>query len=137
MSDKGKGEQLLEAKQVKPTAMRLLVVQEFLKSSEAKSLQAIEKALSTADKVTIYRTVKTFIENDIVHTVILPDGQMKYALCQHAGHLHHVHPHFTCEKCGQTQCLEKTEVRLENLPEGFEIHNSILTFSGVCAGCQS
>lgn len=135
MSEKTRSEKLLEDKQVKPTAMRLLVAQEFLKRTEAKSLHAIEEALPTADKVTIYRTVKTFMDNDIVHAVMLPDGQTKYALCNHAGHLHHVHPHFTCKKCGQTQCLQKTQMHLEYFPKGFEISESLLSFSGYCPEC--
>lgn len=132
---KKRSEVLLQTKQVKPTAMRLLVAEEFLKSSEAKSLQALELAMPDADKVTIYRTVRTFVDSDVIHPVVLPDGQTKYALCQHAGHQHHVHPHFTCKKCGQTQCLPSTHIHLEDFPKGFEIHETLLTFSGLCPDC--
>lgn len=130
-----RSEKILEQKHVKPTAMRILVAEEFLKSHEAKSLQAIEDALPTADKVTIYRTIKTFVDHDIVHAVVLPDGQTKYALCQHAGHQHHVHPHFTCRKCGQTQCLPETQMHLEHFPKGFKITETLLTLSGLCPNC--
>lgn len=132
---KKRSEILLQTKQVNPTAMRLLVAEEFLKSSEAKSLQALELAMPDADKVTIYRTVKTFVDNDIIHAVVLPDGQTKYALCQHSGHQHHVHPHFTCEKCGQTQCLPSTHMHLEDFPKDFKICETVLTFSGLCPDC--
>lgn len=136
MKKKKRSEQLLESKQVKPTAMRLLIMDEFLKSSDAKSLQAIEEALPKADKVTIYRTVKTFIDNDIVHSVILPHGQTKYALCQHQGHQHHVHPHFTCQKCGETKCLPKTKVHLEDLPKDYKISDTVFTMLGFCPDCK-
>lgn len=131
-----RSEKLLISKHVKPTAMRILVAEEFLKSDEAMSLQALEEALPTADKVTLYRTIKTFVDNDIVHTVILPDGQTKYAFCQHTGHKHHVHPHFTCKKCGQTQCLREINMHLENFPEGYKITDTMLTLSGICPQCR-
>ncbi len=131
-----KSERLLERKHVKPTAMRILVVEELLKTTEAVSLQDLEEALPTADKVTIYRTIKTFEDNDIVHAVVLPNGQTKYALCRHAGHQHHIHPHFTCTKCGQTHCLPQTHMQLEDFPQGYKVCDILLTFSGLCPECQ-
>lgn len=132
-----KSEKILQNKEVKPTAMRLLVLNEFMKTAEAKTLQDIEDALPTADKVTIYRTVKTFVDNYILHPVVLPEGQTKYALCNHEGKEHSVHPHFTCLRCGQTKCLPETELMLKFLPDSYEIKEAILMLSGYCTACSS
>lgn len=131
-----RSERLLKHKEVKPTAMRILVAEEFLKNSEAKSLQTIEEALPKADKVTIYRTIRTFLDNDIIHSVLLPDGQTKYALCEHEDHQHHVHPHFTCNKCGETHCLPETNIKMETFPREYQISDVLLTLSGICPKCS-
>ncbi len=131
-----KSEELLLEKQVKPTAMRILIAKEFLKSGKAMSLQTLENLLPTADKITIYRTVKTFLDNDIIHSILLPDGRTEYALCKHKGKEHHVHPHFTCEKCGQTHCLPPIKMLSSYFPEGYIISDTILTLSGICPKCK-
>ncbi|PVX51910.1 Fur family ferric uptake transcriptional regulator [Balneicella halophila] len=130
-------ERLLEKKRVKPTPTRILVAEELLKNNEAKSLQDMEEALPNADKVTIYRTIKTFLDNHIIHSVLLPDGQTKYALCEHAEHQHHVHPHFTCQKCGETHCLPETNIPLQDFPKNYKVSDVLLTLSGVCPKCSS
>ncbi|MGE8513212.1 MAG: transcriptional regulator, partial [Chryseobacterium culicis] len=54
-------------KNTKPTSMRILVY-DFLSSQEAAlSLSEIENHFENADRITIYRTLKTFEEKGIVH----------------------------------------------------------------------
>lgn len=129
-------EELLKRKGVNPTAMRLLILQEFLKDDNAKTLSDIEQALAPADKVTIYRTIKTFVDNGIVHPITLNRGTT-YALCKHSEQEHHIHPHFSCLQCGMTHCLLKTEVHLESVPSQYEIMEVNLTVMGYCKECRS
>ncbi len=131
-----RSEELLLEKQVKPTAMRILIAEEFLKNKKAIGLQTLENLLPTADKTTIYRTVKTFLDNDVIHAIILPDGRTEYALCKHKGNQHNVHPHFTCKKCGQTYCLPEIKMPSSSFPKGYTISETILTLSGICPQCK-
>jgi len=76
-----KAEKLLNSREVSPTAMRILVLQHLMEQNNAVSLQSIEDAFKIADKSTLYRTLKTFEKNKIVHTIDDGTKQLKYALC--------------------------------------------------------
>ena len=53
-------EERLEAKGVKPTAMRMLVLEHLSHQLFAVSLTELENALAPVDRVTVYLTLKTF-----------------------------------------------------------------------------
>jgi len=99
----------------------------------------IEEQLDTLDRITLYRTLKTFEQHGIIHQVIDGTGISKYALCSHhcTEHEHHdVHAHFFCITCEQTTCLEDIQVPEPNLADGFEIKSAQLVLSGICGKCS-
>lgn len=104
-------EKQLQEKQIKPTALRLVVLDYLLKQTSAVSLTDMEVSLKKTDRVTLYRTVKTFEEHGLVHRVEDGTGVTKFALCQPDctanGH-HHLHIHFYCTNCKETHCLPRT-----------------------------
>src|SRR5690606_12566039 len=71
----------LLAKGVRPTAMRLLVLDYLLNQTAAVSLNDLETNFERSDRVTLYRTLKTFEENGLVHKVEDGTASLKYALC--------------------------------------------------------
>ena len=75
-------EQKLLKKNTNPTSMRILVY-DFLEEQQiAMSLSEIESHFYKADRITIYRTLKTFEEKGIVHS-IRDNNTSKYILCDH------------------------------------------------------
>lgn len=62
-------ENKLTNKHVKPTAMRELVLKILSEQTNAVSLADIESIFDKADKVTLYRTLKTFEENKLIHSI--------------------------------------------------------------------
>ena len=107
-------------------------------SGTALANRDIEDQLNTLDRITLYRTLKTFEQNGIVHQVIDGTGVSKYALCSdHCSENEHhdVHAHFCCIKCDQTVCLEDIKVTEPILSEGFEIKSSQLVLRGICNQC--
>ena len=62
-------EQKLVLKSIKPTSMRMLVLKTLVEQSRALSLNEIEDHFESADKSTIFRTLKTFQENFLVHRI--------------------------------------------------------------------
>ena len=75
-------EQLLESKNIRVTAMRLLIYKFLAEKEIAVTLSDIENAFEKADRTTLYRTIKTFEEKDIVHQIDDGTGITKYALCE-------------------------------------------------------
>jgi Fur family ferric uptake transcriptional regulator len=98
----------------------------------------LEESLdSQFDRVTIYRTLKTFVDKDVVHKVLDDSGATKYALCSHEEEDHnHEHVHFKCEICGETTCLESISLPSIKLPAGFKKKDMSLLVQGVCNKCH-
>ena len=74
--------QLLESKNIRATAMRLLVYKFLARKQIAVTLSDIERAFDKVERTTLYRTIKTFEEKSIVHPGDDGTGVPKYALCE-------------------------------------------------------
>ncbi len=131
---------ILKKHKLRVTPMRMEVLNVFLSnSSNALSNQQFESEIEVTDRVTLYRTLKTFQKNGIIHEVLDGSGASKYALCHHdcSSHEHlDNHAHFHCITCEKTICLEEIETPEITLPKGFSSSESYLVFKGVCETCK-
>jgi Fur family ferric uptake transcriptional regulator len=124
------------------TPCREAVLRAFEDAGYALSQGDVEQYLvSQFDRVTIYRTLKTFLTSGMIHKVLDDQGSIKYALCKtvcwHDGHQHqHDHVHFKCVQCGQTTCLETVHIPNIPLPEHFIKQESNLLIQGICKPCS-
>ncbi|EJW91080.1 ferric uptake regulation protein [gut metagenome] len=138
-------EHLLLEKDIKPTAIRLLVVRAMQEADCALSLTNLETRLATVDKSTIFRTLTLFLEHHIIHAVSDGSGQTKYALCPSDCHcdnkdghnLNGLHIHFSCENCHRTFCLRGLSIPEVELPEGFVLNNANYVLMGLCPECAA
>jgi len=132
-------EKILENNNVRPTAMRLLVLQFLLDKAVAVSLSDVENYFEKSDRTTLFRTLKTFVKHEIVHKIDDGTGVTKYALCQENCHCEvdtDLHVHFRCKNCNETICLPKHKIPHINLPEGFLAEEVNLVVTGTCDKCQ-
>jgi Fur family transcriptional regulator, ferric uptake regulator len=131
---------ILQSHKLRVTDCRLEIIQEFLVKNIALSHADLEDSLNNRfDRVTIYRTLKTFLDKDLIHKVLDDSGATKYALCSHGESKHnhsHEHVHFKCEKCGETTCLEDISLPSIKLPKGFQTKEMNLLVQGVCEKCH-
>ncbi len=132
-------DQLLKDFRLRTTTSRQSILHLFLEKEHALSHNDIENAIdNTLDRVTVYRTLKTFLDKGLIHKVLDDEGSLKYALCNEActvkGH-HHDHVHFKCIKCGQTNCLQ-VEVPEVKLPKGYKSNEINLLIQGICESCN-
>lgn len=120
------------------TPVRRGVLGLLLASRQAYSSSAMELALR-ADRITVYRTLRTLEDAGILHRIKDTSGVDKYALCggdcSKEGH-HHEHAHFYCTSCEQTACLPDVTVVQHPMPKGFHIEESHLTYTGTCSACS-
>lgn len=130
-------EEILNQRGIAPTAMRLLVLDELRKADTAISLADLEACMERADKVTIYRTLKTFEKHKLVHSIEDGTGSVKYALCPASCQCQpeDVHAHFHCTACNGTYCLKDNHLPLVSLPSGFSVKGMSLVLSGLCGKC--
>ncbi len=129
-------EQKLLAKNTNPTSMRILVYDFLERQQVAMSLSEIESHFYNADRITIYRTLKTFEEKGIVHS-IQENTTTRYILC-HDGCNEQTHKdwhlHFYCKICKQTTCQE--DFRLpQNENQKYRIDEIKLFGKGICENC--
>ncbi len=118
--------------------MRQLVLKELTDQKTALSLSELEVKFDRVDRVTLYRTLKTFEENKLIHAIDDGTGSTKYALCQEVCECHpnDLHVHFHCTKCEQTYCLNDIHVPDINLPQGFLLASVNMVVKGICANCK-
>lgn len=130
---------MLSQRGIAPTAMRLLVLEELRKVDTAISLSALEATMEKADKVTIYRTLKTFEKHKLVHAIEDGSGSLKYALCAASCECRpeDVHAHFHCNQCSDTYCLKEYHLPLISLPEKFQLKGMSLVLNGLCEKCAA
>ncbi len=134
-----KTEDFLIQKQVKPTAMRLLVYKFLEKQLVATSHTYIELAFDKAERTTLYRTLKTFENKGLVHKIYDGSGIAKYALCEEQCNCEletDLHLHFHCTTCNETQCLTEQKIPHINLPPGFKAIDANLVMKGICNKCN-
>jgi len=131
-------ESKLENRNIKPTAMRELVLSVLSEQTAAISLADLEQTFEKADKVTLYRTLKTFEENKLIHSIDDGTGSVKYALCKETCQCHpeDLHVHFLCTKCKKTYCLNDIPVPSVNLPTRFTLENINMVIKGICSNCH-
>lgn len=133
-------DQLLKQHGLRKTAFRKEVLSIFLQhEGKAIANTIIEEALVNYDRITLYRTLKSFEEKGLVHIAVDGSDQTKYALCgrdcdedQHTD----THAHFNCSTCGSTTCLDDLSKRLNELvPHGYKVREFQIAFNGVCKQC--
>lgn len=131
---------ILKKNQLSITEGRKRILELFMNSEGALAHADIEKNTGESlDRVTVYRTLQTFVEKGIIHNVPTTDNSILYALCKddcEAGHHHDNHVHFVCEKCNKTICLDAVTVPKVMLPEGFVPKQSEMVVKGICGDCK-
>jgi Fur family ferric uptake transcriptional regulator len=132
-------EQLLESKNIRVTAMRLLIYKFLAEKQVAVTLSDIENAFDKVDRTTLYRTIKTFEDKDIVHQIDDGTGLTKYALCETGCNCEietDLHLHFHCHNCNETICLTDYKIPQVKVPDGFVSEDVNLVVKGICNKCS-
>lgn len=130
---------ILRRKHLSITDSRKKILSLFLSSKDALAHGDIEKkAGEKFDRVTVYRTLQTFEEKGIIHTIPTADNSIRYALCKECeeGHHHDEHVHFVCSNCGRTICLDDVVSPKIELPEGYSVENVQVVINGICKDCS-
>ena len=99
---------ILKRKKMSATPFRNEVLAIFNKYNSAIPLSIIEDELKSHNRITLYRTIKIFLEKGIIHEINLNGEGSNYALCkEECGDAHnHQHIHFKCSSCSQVTCVD-------------------------------
>ncbi|MGL5615209.1 MAG: Fur family transcriptional regulator [Sarcina sp.] len=129
---------IFKEKKLKLTPQRLAVYKYLKGTDEHPSAETIYKAIQeeypTMSLATVYKTLKTLAEVNLVLELNLGEGNFRYDAKTED------HSHIQCVKCGKVVDLFGLEVEdLNNTASkisNFEILNSQSYFYGVCGECK-
>jgi Fur family ferric uptake transcriptional regulator len=137
-------ESILKAHALRRTPVRLGVLDVLAGGTHPlDAAEIITKLPSHIDRVTVYRTLNTFVAKQIVHRVRGEDRSWRYAIGdaqQHAAK--HSHPHFVCDDCGEVECLETTSiprdfVKSMSVQKQYRVDYPEVTLHGSCPKCAT
>ncbi len=133
-------DEILRRNRLSVTGSRKKILNLFLTNTGALAHADIEhRAGEKFDRVTVYRTLQSFVEKGILHTIPTNDNSVKYALCRNDcfdGHHHDNHYHFMCSDCGKTECLDDFVLPAVRLPREYIAENVEIMVRGKCRDCQ-
>ena len=129
--------EMLKSAHLYCTIPRLAILEVFFSSDSPLTQDQIRRALpSKLDKVTVYRTLTSLLQADLVHRAYVDERAAYYELAIHCGPSQ-CHPHFTCTHCGQTHCLLDLRIPLAQSPHrGFKILRQQVRLEGICPDCN-
>jgi len=128
--------ELLRQKRLRVTAPRVAILQTLLEAGCPLSEADIAERLggNAPDKTTIYRTLISLVQAEVVHKAFVQHRQWHFEPA-HRCSAHQCHPHFTCIRCHRTECLYGVVVPLVELPDGLTMHRQQIRIEGICAAC--
>jgi Fur family ferric uptake transcriptional regulator len=118
------------------TVSKTKVLDFFKQSKQAMSHDMIEDALKgSMDRVTIYRILKSFEEDGLIHKIVGKNGKAYYALCHNCtSHHAHNHLHFQCLVCETVECIHQEIV--VPIPTDYELKSLQMIATGICPTCK-
>jgi Fur family ferric uptake transcriptional regulator len=129
---------LLKNHKLRITDCRIDVLDQFFNTRHALSFKDLEEELKDYDRVTLYRTLNSFIDQGLLHRIPSENGYAMFGLCKddcnEQAH-HHDHIHFKCRICGHIECLSNQYPPKIDLPD-YEIEESYLIVHGICKNCK-
>lgn len=132
--------QTLNRHGLRQTPVRRAVLQVMTDASFALAMSEIEQQLPpNTDRITLYRTLKSFEESGLIHRVIDATDIIRYATCsiECSAHAHFDnHVHFKCTSCQHIYCLNQVAIPAVTLPDKFEAVSRDYLLAGVCRECH-
>lgn len=134
-----KCEKVLSDAGLRRTKPRMAILTILFRAVKPLTQQQIAEQITkdAPDKVTIYRTLETLVESNIVHKAYLQNRAWHFELAHNCTRKQ-CHPHFTCDECGGTFCLTQLDIPMARSPhKGFLFTHQQVRLQGLCPACAN
>lgn len=134
-----KAKDLLKSANLRRTKCRVSILSVLLSNKKPMTREQIAENLSkkAPNKVTIYRTLESLIQANLIHKAFVQDRTWHFEPA-HNCTSRQCHPHFTCKSCNQTHCLTKMSMPMAKSPHnGFIIQHQKVQLEGICPKCNT
>ncbi|MDR1943448.1 MAG: transcriptional repressor [Synergistaceae bacterium] len=129
---------MLRSTGLKVTPVRLCILELLAKTGRPMAHSEVQTAMPELDRVTIYRTLASFVDAGIAHQVQGLDGMWRF--CAHNAGLGGCpgnHPHFLCTSCGRMICLLDQQMPRVDVPDGHWVNGKQFVAYGICSECAA
>ena len=136
MVAKNKYEEILRSVNLSVTRFRLRVLEQLALCQKPISRNYLLEALGPqTDRVTLYRTLRIFCEQNLVDNIDSDSGGYYVIKIEKDEHNTN-HLHFECTKCHRLFCIPEITGDLSKLPNGFNVISFQMIAKGLCKDCQ-
>lgn len=136
---KQKADNLLTSVSLRKTTPRIAILAVLLAAQKPVTQNQVAQRLgeNRLNKVTIYRTLESFLKAGLVHKAFIQQKAWHFELAHNCTQSQ-CHPHFTCTDCGQTRCLTGISLPMAKSPyKGFVIDRQRVQLEGLCPNCST
>lgn len=124
----------LTSHNIRPSVQRMAVYSYLLEKKNHPTVDMIytdlHPSIPTLSKTTVYNTLKLFLDNNLVQTIIIEDEQLRFD----ADTSNHIH--FKCTKCNQIYDIFTDEnISQFKLPQNFTTSKTQVNMWGLCPKC--
>jgi Fur family transcriptional regulator, ferric uptake regulator len=129
---------ILRQKKLRLTDSRKEILKVLQRATSSVGLAELERELPDIDRITMYRTLQSFRQKEIIHMVNdPPTGMPRYIFSR--PELGKRHAHFKCKQCGVLVCLagELPADGFLALPQGYDVQGYSLVVEGLCNRCNA
>ena len=129
---------LLEKTKLSRTPCRIEILKTLKQAGSALSESEIRERIGEQyDRTTVYRTLRSFLRENVIHSIPLDGGEVRYAISPHHEAMqskHHVH--FFCNECKSVYCISHKAFATPGLSVGFVAESFDLLIQGSCKKCN-
>ncbi|HMS30520.1 MAG TPA: transcriptional repressor [Saprospiraceae bacterium] len=129
--------EVLNSRSLKATQVRLKLLQILEQRTSATPYSILVKSMTPIDRVTLYRTLESLLNQGIIHEAYSEHEETYFALCgrecNEVNH-NHKHIHFKCIRCNEVTCIHASLPHEIEIP-GVEIHHWSIVATGICNHC--
>ncbi|HUB26494.1 MAG TPA: transcriptional repressor [Tepidisphaeraceae bacterium] len=124
------------------TSVRLQVLQILSREKQPLTApQILDRMPRGTDHVTIYRTLNTLTDKNLLHRVRGDEQTWRYEMIGPKSGSRHEHAHFVCDECGTVECLTdaplpEKSVKKAGVRPGYRIDYSEVLMHGACPECR-
>ena len=123
---------LLEAKQIRPSVLRIAVLEHLMHTTAHPTIEEIYHILHpkipTLSKTSVYNITKLLTEKGLLKAITIDEKQIRYDADVS------MHGHFLCERCGRVSDFSLTGIS-DGALDGFTIRTKEVYYSGICKDC--
>ncbi len=115
----------------KATTPRRVITDYLIKHEGLFCALTMARKLNTVDRVSIYRTLETLKELQLIDAVVNIDGQQFYEKSDEGDHHHHI----ICRICKKTKCVDCSHESVPKFPGFSNVRHSFI-LTGLCTVCK-